>query len=121
MTDDAGRCLDRLSYHQGRLDILVRLLGDSGSVMAMDVTDLAAALYREIRDELCRDYDALEHRDWSKTEAVYVPALYATFVAMSGGSVLRPLVMIGEVKRAHKVIDGALQELRERSGEREGT
>ena len=121
MTDDERRCLDRLNEHADRLDKLIRLLGDPVGVVRSRgdiVDDLAHALYQEIRLELRQDYDAGEKGNLSKAERAYVqPALYGAYAVLSGGSGLSPQRMLNEAKKAHRVIDGAAQELRERSGE----
>ena len=116
MTDDARRGLDRLEHHAARLALLVELLGgsDRDAVVSAGSQYLAFELYRKTRNELKQDYDALEHRTWSKAEAIVATALYDGHVALSGGSVLRPQTMIGEATRAHAVIDKAILECEQR-------
>ncbi len=115
MTDDERRGLDLLTHHADRLDKLIRALGDPVGVVRTrgDIDDLAHALYREIRLELRQDYDAGEKGQLWKAELAYVqPALYGAYAELSRGSALRPQRMMNEAKKAHRVIDGALVDLR---------
>ena len=80
MTDDERRGLDRLlTHHAKRLALLIELLGGSDRVVGVSAGSqyLAFELYRKTRNELRREYDALEHRTWSKAEAIVATALYA--------------------------------------------
>ena len=123
MTDDERRGLDRLTQHAERLGKLIRLLGAPVRVVPTreDMSDLARALFREIRLTLRRDYDAGEERELSKAERAYVqPALHGAYAEMSDVTQIGPQRMLSETTKAHRVIHGALQELRERSGETEG-
>ena len=111
MTDDERRGLDRLVHHATRLALLIELLGgsDRDAVVSAGSQYLAFELYRKTRNELKQDYDALEHRTWSKAEAIVATALHASYAALSSGSVLRPQTMIDEATRAHGVLDEAVR------------
>ena len=120
MTDDERRGLDRLlTHHAKRLALLIELLGGSDRVVGVSAGSqyLAFELYRKTRNELRREYDALEHRTWSKAEAIVATALKAAYVALSSGSVLRPLTMIDEATRAHGVLDEAVRGMQRLEGD----
>ncbi len=51
MTSDEQHCLERLEYHESRLDTLVQLLGRSGRVVGRDDA-LTRELYRSIKTGL---------------------------------------------------------------------
>jgi hypothetical protein len=123
MTDDARRGLDRLTQHAERLGKLIRLLGAPVRVVPTreDMSGMARELHGAIRLALRRDYDEGEQRELSKAERAYVqPALIGAYAEMSDVTLIGPQRMLSETTKAHRVIHGALQELREPSGDDEG-
>ncbi len=119
MTDDERRGLDRLTHHATRLALLIELLGGSDRVVGVSAGSqyLAFELYRKTRNELRREYDVLEHRTWSKAEAIVATALKASYVALSSGSVLKPQTILGEATRARRVLDEAVRGMQRLEGD----
>ena len=101
---DAGRNLERLTQHAGRLDQLVRVCEMSDDESAA----LATPLHQDIRTAVREDYDAGDHRALSVAEAVTQAALYGAHAELSAGSMPRSERMLTEARKARRVIGGAL-------------
>jgi hypothetical protein len=115
---NSQRCLDRLSHHANRVDKLIRLLGDPVGVdrSREPLDDLTQAMYREIRFELKREYDAGEDKGtWSKADAVSLTALYDAYAALGAGT-LRPQRMLNNAHRARRVLASARLDIEHQSG-----